>query len=236
MARIRAGFVQRGGGAGVDTDKAKRWGITRLWFEADDPVASKDTLAALRQPDRMGPAGVGLMRDPDWSREMLTNAGVATVLSNDLLAHGFGSTTSASSCGAMFDNERQDAAGIVEMLTAWRRLRPTRQTVWTLQVFQEGWFSDGLCQAVAGDPNLVLVLQAYIDPSDPPAAHMYPADFAEAKTRLLARFTGAGAALDPDRVQPFVDATRMWLESPPYGWSGIVYDFAALPPSPPFPL
>jgi hypothetical protein len=217
--------VQRGGGAGIDTDKAKRWDISRLWYEADDPVASSSALgAALRRG-----IDVGLMRDPDWIRAPRTNRSVAIELDNDLTQHGFDHATSPDGCGAMLDNERQNAAGIVTMLQTFRQLRPRRLLRWTLQPWQGGWVaaSPELVHLINTDPNLIVVVQNYLGPGPGHPADMFPC----AGDQVIDNLAAAGVRRD--LLTLFLDFVRT---PPQYGWAGIVYDFAALPDAPPFPL
>jgi hypothetical protein len=216
--RIREAYVGEGGGQGIDTDKAKRWTVQRLWYEATDPVASRDSLAACRSRG----VGVGLK---------MNGAGEATAaaMHTSLADHGFGPGTQPTSCGAMFDAEMHDAAAIVALLRRWRELRPTRLTVWTLEPFQGGlggWITAELVQLVNADQNLTVVVQEYID--DHHGDQLYPAAGAECRDEL------ERLGIRRERLSSFI---AVKANTPiPYGWAGILFGFAALPASPPIPL
>jgi hypothetical protein len=216
--RLRDAYVFEGGGQGIDTDKAKRWTVQRLWYEATDPVASADSLAACRSRG----IGVGLK---------MNGAGEATAaaMHQSLTAHGFTASTPPTSCGAMFDAEEHDAAAIVALLRRWRELRPTRYTVWTLEPFQGGlgtWITAELVQRVNADPNLLVVVQEYVD--DHHGDQLYPAAGAEARDEL------ERLGIRRERLSSFI-AIKAGVQVP-YGWAGILYGFQALPASPPVPL
>src|SRR5437660_10438254 len=78
-------FVNPGGAQVPDLAKAKRYGITRLYWQANDPQISAGLLQAIR--DRH--MEVGIMRDPSWgslgaidlAREL--DADLSGLLAND---------------------------------------------------------------------------------------------------------------------------------------------------------
>lgn len=214
-------------GSGIDTDRAFRWNIGRLIYESDDTVASKSNLAACRQRG----IGVGLMRNPDWPRDTLSDRDVATALHEDLVEKGFGTNTGPDSCWAVFNNERQGSDKILTMLKRWRELRPTRKTIWSPMCFQGGWFSKELVDFINNDLNLLACPQAYVNDmrpgTDPEYDPMYPA-YAPAVIEDLAR-----VGVRRDKIILFLDATRHEIS---YGWEGILFGFNALDPSPPMPL
>src|SRR5437660_6408053 len=55
-------FVNPGGPQVPDLAKAKRYGITRLYWQANDPQVSAGLLLAIRDRGME----VGIMRDPSW--------------------------------------------------------------------------------------------------------------------------------------------------------------------------
>lgn len=212
--RIREALVFKGGGAGIDTDKAGRWGLDRLWWEFDDPVATASSLKDCRGRG----VGVGLKING-------TGTNVALVMSQSLTDHGFGPNTSPSSCGAMFDSEQHDVPGMVEMLQTWRQLRTTRLTVLTIEPFQGGSLTPDFVRLVNTDPNLTLCVQDYVDVA---GDQQYPAFATAAVDDLVA------AGIDRAHITQFLPVHAN--EEVPYGWAGILFGFAGLPASPPAQL
>ncbi len=213
---MKQALILAGGPASVNGQKCRDWNITRLFWEARDPQAT----AALLKSTRAAGIGVGLMRDPSWNNASALD--LARQLDADLTAHGFGSTTGPDSCAAMFDMERHDAQYAIDMLTEWRRLRPTRTTLWTLESFQGGWFTPELTALIDNDPNLLIVPQFYLG-----SPRLYPVDSEAAVSNLELE-----AELHADRIVGFYNGEK----TIPYGWNGLVYDFNALPAKPVLPL
>jgi hypothetical protein len=211
--RIRECLVFEGGGAGIDTDKAHRWTIDRLWWEAGDPVASRSSLAACRQRG----IGVGLKLNGDGEAP-------AEAMHEALTERGFTTTTAPRSCGAMFDPEPFNAAAILMLLRRWRQLRTARYTVLAIAPWQGGLFTPELVQQVNGDANLLVAPFAYVDVA---GDSLYPA-WAPAALDELERL-----GIRRERLTSFIDAKRQPIA---YGWEGILYGFDKLPASPPAPL
>jgi hypothetical protein len=210
---VKQALVLRGGPASIDGPKAKRWGITRIYWEADDPNATPALLKSVRDAG----LGVGLMRVARGE----TAETLAGLLSQDLTDKGFNSNTGPDSCAAMFDNEAHGNAYAREAIKSFRALRPTRTLLWTLESGQGGWFEPDLVDLINADPNLVVVPQIYFG-----TPRMYPVSERFAVENLALR------GVRRDRIASFYDA-----EKPiPYGWFGIIYDFNQLPSSPPIPL
>ena len=131
-------FVNPGGPQVPDIAKAKRYGITRLYWQANDPQLTVGLLQAIR--DR----GIetGLMRDPSWNN--LKPLDLANYLDDDLNRLGLASPQSA----VLADIEYHDAQYLIDFLHAWRLARPKRITGWTLEPLQGGWFTKDLCTAI----------------------------------------------------------------------------------------
>ncbi len=188
-----------------------------MWWEWDDPVASKASLADCRKRG----VGVGLKMNG-------AGAAVADEMHQALTDHGFGSTTGPTSCGAMFDAEMHNSLPIVQLLQRWRQLRPTRYTVWTLESFQGGvwtWISPQLIQVVNADPNLLVCVQEY---GTVAGDQLYP-------------FMGAAARDELERLGFLRERLTSFIGvksgvQVPYGWEGVLYGFHGLPSSPPAAL
>ena len=216
MPRLREALVFEGGGAGIDTWKAHAWGIERLWWEASDPVASKESLAACRSRG----IGVGLKMNG-------TGAVLAGRMHSELTLHGFGTSTGPRTCGAMFDDELHRPEDTFELLRSWRTFRPTRYTILTFEPFQGGLFASvpELVHAINVDPNLIVVPFAYMDLA---GDQLYPAWAPAAIDDLVA------AGILRERISIFIGVKTGVQIS--FGWSGILYGFAGLPATPPTTL
>lgn len=206
MSRIREGYVNANQGA--DWAKAERWDINRLWFESDDPKSAVSTA----NKNKVGIKMNGF--DADAMHQALTDK-------------GFGPTTGAYTCGAMFDYEQHDPLVVLHGLQRWRQLRSTRYTIWTMEPWQEQWFDDvpGLIPQINGDANLLLAIQDYMDYN---GDQLYPAHAVAAERRMVRM------GINPDRITHFL-AVKGGVQQP-YGWEGIWWTFDALPASPVAPL
>lgn len=213
--RVREAYVNANQGG--DFGKADRWGITRLWFEHNDPRSPVATSHSGRVGIKMNGAG----------------AEVAVAMNRALKDHGFGSSTSPGSCGAAFDPEPFHPADVVELLQKWRSIRKTRYTQLWVPPWQEGAFSPELVDAINRDPNLLLVIQGYMSlpAADGKIDDLYPADITEAIDRA------AAVGVERIRMQKFigVKGSTVGVEIP-YGWTGLLWTFDQLPASPPGPL
>jgi hypothetical protein len=128
-------FVNPGGPLVPDLAKAQTYGITRLYWQANDPQITPGMLQAIR--DR----GIetGIMRDPSW--DQFSAHELAQALNTDLTWLNLQSPQSA----VLADIEYHDPAYIMAFLQEWRQLRPKRITGWTLEPLQGGWFTRDLC-------------------------------------------------------------------------------------------
>jgi hypothetical protein len=212
MSRLRNAYVFAGGGEGIDTDKAKAWTITRLWYEWNDPVASGPSLHdAIKRGVQVG-------------LKMNGGAGSPQAMSAALAGKGFTSSSSPYGCAAMFDDEPVESSSTLQQLTEWRKLRPTRFTVLTVAPFQGGRISRELAAFVNADPNLLVVVQCYVD--DHEGDQLYPAWAPAAIADLVA------AGIDERVLRCFIahDARI------PYGWEGVIWGFDQIAATPPIPL
>jgi hypothetical protein len=129
-------FVNPGGPKVPDIAKAKRYGITRLYWEARDPQISAGLFLAIRERGME----VGIMRDPSWDQSSAID--LARELDADLGRLG----SSNSQCAVLADIEYHDPAYITAFLGEWRALRPHRVTGWTFEPLQGGWMDHGFGQ------------------------------------------------------------------------------------------
>jgi hypothetical protein len=213
------------GGPKVPTDmvkKAQKHSVIGVGWEAIDPQLDASLVSAVRDAAIVANRlRVHVMRDPSWGhhtaaevdagqRGWLEPDELAAMLSSDLVAVG----STAKQCTAVADIEAHDPAYVLAWLRAWRRIRPHRVTVWTLEPFQGGWITPALATAINNDVNLTVAHQNYL--GNP---RMYPAAADEVRSDLI------GAGIHSSRLRGYYDGE---LELPA-GWAGIVYNFGALP-------
>jgi hypothetical protein len=208
VVRVRAGatavsrfaFVNPGGPQVPDIAKAKRYGITRLYFEAHDPQISAGLLAAIR--DRQ--MEVGIMRDPSWQQEGAID--LARQLDADLVRLGSGN----AQCAVLTDIEYHDAAYVMAFLREWRDLRPKRVTGWTLEPMQGGWITKDLCAAVLSAQVTVFPQAFFFD--------MAPAPPDPVRSQLI------NAGIPRGMVALCYDGAHI-----PTWWDGLAFRFEQMP-------
>jgi len=143
---MRAVWVDAGNN--VDPVKLKAHGISRAYFDAREPVERTEFARNLG-------FAVGLYRTPTW--DGLTAPALAHQLSTDVHDHD-GDTRQL----AVHANiEVHDPSYVLSFLTAWRSIRPYRDTGWVLEGMQGGWFGPQLVNAINADPNLQVVAEAF---------------------------------------------------------------------------
>jgi hypothetical protein len=201
---VRAAWVRPGGGKIPDGAKMQRHGIDTLIYDATDPQVDASFLAELRGLH----IRVGFTRDPGWTNA--TGASLADLMDADLKR--FKSDNLQCFCVADIEAMWQrGSAFVLEWLTEWRRLRPTRATAWTTEPGQGGTISDELRDRINLDQNLLVVPQLY-----------YSGMVDAVESRVVLDL--AARRIRPDRIYPYYDAEDM-----PAAWDGIVFDFAKLP-------
>ena len=193
-------FVNPGGPQVPDLAKAKRYGITRLYWEARDPQISAGLLLAIRERG----FEVGIMRDPSWQKN--TAADLARELDADLIRLGSGN----SQCAVLADIEYHDPDYIISLLHEWRQLRPRRVTGWTLEPAQGGWFTKDLA-AMLLQSQVTVFPQTY-------SGSMVPFDVDRVRTDLIERGIPRGMC-----------AAVYAARSIPATWDGIAFPFHELP-------
>lgn len=214
MSRVREAYDGVGGGEGVDTDKAKAWGIERLWFESTDPRVTKTNMAAVRSRG----VGVGIKMNG-------TGYALATALDSKLTELGFGTTTGPFSCGVMADDETHQWDQTIILYDTFRKLRWSRYFIITIEPWQAPAIPPEFIQRINPDQNFLLAVQAYMDYQGDP---LYPAYAPAAKDQL----ERAGVLKDRLTIFNAVKANMQF----PYGWEGLWWTFDNLPAAPGVPL
>lgn len=197
---MRAALVTPGGPLVPDLAKARRYGITRLYWEATDPQIT----APLFDDVRAAGMEVGIMRDPSWDN--FSPTALARELDHDLVRLRSGDRQ----CAILADIEKHDADYVIRFLQAWRAVRPRRETAWTLEPLQGGWFERDLVRACV-QADVLVVPQTYL-------GDMSPVPLDAVRSQLI------DAGLPRSRVALFYDAAHI-----PVWWDGIAFTFAALP-------
>jgi hypothetical protein len=197
---MHAAFVNPGGPQVPDLAKAKRYAITRLYWQANDPQVNAGLLLAIRERG----TEVGIVRDPTWNA--LSPVGLAHALDDDLRRLG----VSADPCAVMADVETHERDYVTAFLAEWRGLRPNRMTGWTLEPNQGGGISPQLAAAVV-HAKVTVFPQAYY-------GDMQPTDVDATRCDLIERGIPRGL------VSAFYSA----LTLPPH-WDGVAFRFDQLP-------
>jgi len=193
-------FVNPGGPQVPDLAKAKRYGITRLYWQANDPQISPGLFQAIRDRGME----VGIMRDPSWNHASAID--LARYLEADLIGMASGN----AQCAVLADIEYHDPAYIQAFLGEWRALRPSRITGWTCEPLQGGWMTPAFVAAVTG-ANVQVYPQSYLGNMSPVAPDLVRADLVE-------------RGFPRSRVAPVYDAAHI-----PTHWDGIAFRFDQLP-------
>lgn len=204
---MRAAWIRPGGAAVPDGAKAKRYGIDTLYWDATDPVISAEFFDKVRSWGFKP----GITRDPGWTGASGTQ--LATLLADDL--HRLGSDN--KTCYVIADIEAMWQRGsgfVLEWLSAWRAMKPTRITSWTTEPFQGGTVSDELAARINADVNLTVIPQLYF-------SGMEPAN--EAQVALEMAQTNGRRDILRSKIKCYYDPANL-----PAAWDGIVFDFAVL--------
>lgn len=216
---MRAALVLPGGPKWPDLTKCQKYGITRLHYTANDPQVDAAFFDAIRKSST-NPNGVevGIMYGPNWDNYPAPE----TVASRmDQYVRDLGAN--AKQMAVMLDQEQHDSDYVLAILQAWRVLRPTRPTIWTLEGHQN-WISVDLANFINADHNLLVAPQLYTGANgsiDEPIA-----GGPELRRYAMSRPMG-GMGIYPSRVLEFI-SPRFPLEA---WWEGFLYleNWAQLP-------
>jgi hypothetical protein len=161
----------------------------------------------------------GVMRVPGWTPGVSPQT-YASLMHGDV-SRALGSPTAVGQCVAIADAEIHDPQWVLDWLRAWRKVRPTRATVWTMEPHQAGWMTatltnpDGskvrLVDAVNADPHLTLAPQMYGGDMSPFSADAMVLDLLD-------------HGVHRDHVSAFYDGAR-----PAAYWDGYVFTLDRLP-------
>lgn len=180
----------------------KRHGITRAFFHGfDDPVH-------MRRAEALG-FGIGVYFAWNWDEFMgASGAEMAEVVDQRVTQIAPGSGPALPR--VQFDIELHDADWVLDCFRRWRELRPTRETSWTLESHQSGWFTRALVDSLILR-KVRIIPQLYL-------GDMTPVDGLFEMKSLIA--SGVPAVL----VSGFYDAAAL-----PAWWDGFAFSMGRLP-------
>lgn len=197
-------------GTNPDYAKLARYGITVPFFDPRDPRVTADYLAEVAAHPGIDTCGIytawnwdGTFKDPktyvQWTDAVLRNIGwpgnALVCLDMEKGANGVTDATFGQY--------------VVAALKEWRRLRPKRDTWWTLEGFQGGNFSVIQVQAIAGKA-VRIAPQMY-------AGNMAPLEHDVTIDLLVHSFP-------PGMLDGMYDAAVL-----PYAWRGFAFTQGRLP-------
>jgi hypothetical protein len=145
-------------------DKFRKYGLARIYVSALE--TKKDGTSRLKElVDGIHSQGfeAGLYRDPHWTG--LSAKDLAATAHTDLLSAG--AKYRAQQCAYLFDTEYHDPGYLLDLISAWKALRPTREWAWTLEPFQGGWFTKELVDRVNSDDFCTVIPQTYLGGMEP---------------------------------------------------------------------
>ena len=205
---MKATWVRPGGPRVPDGAKARSLGIDTFVWDATDPQIDSSFFGEVRSWGFKP----GITRDPSWLN--MTADILAGTLDADLKRLG----SSDKTCLVVADIEamwQRGAQYVIDFLAAWRKLRPSRQTVWTTEPLQGGTVSDELAAVINADKNLLVAPQLYDFQMNPYCEAAVALEFGQnPERRNVAR----------QRIVSYYAAQHL-----PAAWNGLVFDFAALP-------
>lgn len=203
---MKAAWIRPGGPRIPDGAKARRLGIDTFVWDATDPQID----AGFFDEVRSWGFKPGITRDPTWGDH--TAKELAAVLDGDLKVLG----SSDKTCLVVADIEAMWKRGsqyVIDFLKEWRRLRPSRITVWTTEPLQGATVNDELAALINADKNLLVAPQLYDSVMTP-----YP----EGPVLLEMGQNPERRNVARQRIVAYYDASKL-----PAAWNGLAFDFAA---------
>jgi hypothetical protein len=199
----------RPGAPSLNGPKAERYKLDGLCYDATDRTrATAEWFAALRgwhyRP--------WLTRSADWGDP--TGRELAILMDADVTRVGADNLP----LGMVADIEamwQRGSAYVLEWLNEWRKLRPTRRTIWTTEPLQGGTVSDTLAARINADVNLLVVPQLY-------DKNMTPYNEGRCVAEMIQ--TRGRRDIDRHRVTCYYAAHALNAD-----WDGLVFDFDKLP-------
>ena len=188
-----------------DWDKVAKYEMTHLFFDLFDP---RLTPTYLRSVETRG-YGTGLYVAANWPQVSGTGIEFAEKVHKRLEVVDPGLDRAQPK--VQLDIEQHDPAYILNALERWRRLRPKRDTSWTMESLQGGWMSPEFVAGVLAC-RVRIVPQYYKGDMGPMAMDV------GLKEMLKAGFPA-------HLVTGFYDAAVMPLP----GWTGWAFSMGRLP-------
>jgi len=155
---MKAALVLKGGAKWPDGNKLARQGVTRLYYEANDPQVDAAFMAQLRSWGYEA----GMMRDPGWNNYNVTPEDWIEMVNADITRLApKGADGKRPQLAVMLDIERHDEDWVYRALKEFDRTNSGRNYVWTMEYHQAGWFSQRLVDHINNDPQCVAMPQLY---------------------------------------------------------------------------
>jgi hypothetical protein len=219
---LKAALVIQGGPKWPDGEKLKRVGVSRLYYEASNPVLD----AGFAQQIRDWNFEIGVMVDPVWDSYSLSpedwiNQRVNVHIRR--LAPKNPSTGKRPQLAALLDIERHDEAWVRRALTEFKSTNPGRNCGWTMEYHQGGWFSPDLVGLINGYPQCKAIPQLYYGSME----NVIDSHAAARDLFTLGGAVTAEAGIQDNRICFFYSLR----ETLPHDWDGVLYveSFTQLP-------
>lgn len=187
-------------GTEPEWEKAERLELKRIYHDVRPERSPQTTVPAVRAKGFVA----GVYWGANWGEQHLAPdihaRNMSLAISN--MERQWRQARLSLQCEFMLDYEQHDPEWIAAWLRAWRHVRPTKRTTWTLESHQGGWFTPELVALINRDVNLIVLPQLYNGAMQPPGVSM---DGLDAVLDLV--FYG----VDPFRIQGFYDAREIPL-------------------------
>jgi hypothetical protein len=170
-----------------------RHGITELCWDAHAPFTTMEKIDGWRTKYAQR-----IYIAQNWMPGLPPD-GFADYVSARLNVLGGDRPTPNGRLGVDVNIELHDDPGwLVAFFTAWRKLRPQRDTRWLLEGIQGGWFTPALVKLINADPNLRVLAEAFYDkdgvsmlPYDPDAVRSNLVNYGIARQRAAVVYDAA---------------------------------------------
>ena len=190
------------------------YNIRRLYYDLRDPQVDQQFLDELRaDPKRNLTEGVGIQYAPDWDNSPAPEV-VAKTISDALVRLAspsyFVNGKPPAQCAVLLDNESKDMSYVLACITAFRKLRSSRELVWTLEGHQGEILkaNQDLVAKLNSDPNITGVIP-----------QSYDANVIDWETSAMTRDVVL-AGVDPKKVFPFIGLRQ---RTPRPWWEGCLF-------------
>lgn len=200
---VRSSWIDAGNDARGDLKT--RYGITVPYYDARESRLTPTYLDAMKENG--GFDTIGIYVAWNWPEVPKTGAGLAQWTHKRLLGIGW-----RGNAPVHFNSENDDTSYVIDLLWAWRNLRPTRQTGWTMQAHKWPVYAP-IAQNIV-NANVTVLPQCYVE-SPAPMTRVESASELDGWQSI---------GIPRERIAPMLDAGQLgeW-------WSGTAYTQGRLP-------